>query len=679
MILIQNIKHFFRKRRKINIFEKKFKKKEIKSVINIDKVPINFNSSSNPRVAIIIPFFNQIDYTINCLNYLNNNLTNKISFEIILIDDNSPDDCDLSFISGIKIIKNESNQGFLKNINIGVKAANAEYIYILNNDTEVRKGFLDELFYVFDSFPNVGAVGSKLINADGTLQEAGSVFMKDCTIHQIVQRKEVYFPQVNYINKVDYCSGCSLLYKKYDDFGNINLFDEQFAPAYFEETDFCFQLKYLQNKNVYYTSFSEVLHYNGVSYNAPKNNDEYKIKQKEELFKINLQKFKNKWQPQIDAIQATNVELRIEELYEGKEVVIFCGTIPEYDKDSGSNRLKEIILAFIDLGYYVSIIRKKTFLGENNYIEYYERLGVNVYYEHKKSIGVEKYIKKNNSNASLAWFYGPDVFMEYHKMAKKYLLKAKLVYDMVDIHHLRFKRAIELEPKRISFRKKFLKYKRIESKASKIADFVITISDFEESYMKQFCNENKIITISNIHYIKTELKKTFSFEERKDIVFIGSGHTPNLDALYFLYNEIMPIVWKTNPEIKVNVVGNVKDYIKDINNPNFIFHGFVSEIDNLFFENKLMVAPLRYGAGVKGKIGQAFEYFLPVVTTSIGSEGMRLTNNENALINDDAIGFANAILELYSNKELWQKLQDNSEKSLEPFSISKLKAQINRF
>ena len=134
-----------------------------------------------------------------------------------------------------------------------------------------------------------------------------------------------------------------LLFKKQKDNGDLNLFDEYFAPAYFEETDFCFQIKYLQNKEIYYTPFSKVLHFNGVTYNEPKNNADSKIKQKEELFRVNLEKFKKKWQPQIDAIQATTVEKRIEELYNNKEVVFFCSIIPEYDKDSGSNRFKEII------------------------------------------------------------------------------------------------------------------------------------------------------------------------------------------------------------------------------------------------------------------------------------------------------------------------------------------------
>ncbi len=668
MQLSRNIKYFFRKRRKIKALEDTYLNSNSKTVISVEKNKINFNSSATPKVTIIIPFYNQLDYTYNCLNHLHTHLSDKISYEILLIDDNSSEKCDLSEISGIRIIKNTENIGFLKNINIGIKESLGEYIYILNNDTEVQKGFLEELFYVFENFPNVGAVGSKLINADGSLQEAGSVFMKDCTIHQIVRKKEVYYPQVNYIYKVDYCSGCSLLFKKQKDNGDLNLFDEYFAPAYFEETDFCFQIKYLQNKEVYYTPFSEVIHFNGVTYNEPKNNNDSKIKQKEELFRVNLEKFKKKWQPQIDAIQATTVETRIEEIYNNKEVVFFCSIIPEFDKDSGSNRFKEIIQAFIKIGYSVSLIKKKTFVGDNEYIAFFQRLGVNVYYEYHKSVNIEKYLKKNNANTTIAWFYNPEVFIDYYKIAKKCFKKTKLVYDMIDIHHLRYLRALELEPKNESFKTKYTKYKKLETISAKEADLVVTISDLEKKYMKQFCEENKMITISNIHDLKIEKESTFQFEKRKDILFIGSNHTPNIDALYYLYNEIMPIVWKSLPDLTVNIIGNVKDEISDINNSKFIFKGYVPNIEYYFLSSKFMIAPLRYGAGVKGKIGQAFEYHLPVVTTHIGAEGMHLTHKKDALIADSNEEFAAAIIELYTNEQLWIELQNNLEESLKPFS-----------
>lgn len=672
MKITKKIKHYFNRIRRINQLEKENSKIVFKPLGELNRVPLIFKSSNIPKVSIIIPFYNEEIYTWNCLLFLNKYLTNEITFEILLIDDNSTEKNDFSSIKGIAIYRNTENLGFLKSINKGIRLAKGEYIYILNNDTEVQENFLKELFFVFENFKNVGAVGSKLINPDRSLQEAGSVFMKDFNVRQIVKKKEPYYPEVNYIVKVDYCSGCSLLFKKLDEKGNLNLFDEQFAPAYFEETDFCFNLKYNQNKEIYYAPFSEVVHYNGRTYNPLKNTDVTQSNKIVELLKTNSEKFKIKWGKHLLKIEATTIEDRIQEKYNNKSIVFFNGIIPEYDKDSGSNRLKEIITSYAELDYHVTLICQYVY-KDNKYIPFYQRLGVNVFYEHKETNGFEKYLINQKIKASIAWFHGPTEFMKFYKVAKRILPEAKFVYDMVDIHHLRFKRAIELEPMRISFWKKYIRYKKIEYKSSQLADYIITISKFEEEYMKTICDENKIITISNIHYPKICIDKTLPFEERKNVLFIGSAHTPNVDALYYLNNEIMPLVWSEIPDLRVNIIGSVNKAIKDIENPNLVFLGYVENIDASFASNKFMIAPLRYGAGVKGKIGQAFEYFLPVVTSSIGAEGMHLVNNKNALIEDSKEGFAKAMIDLYTNKKLWQKLQKNSEESLLPFSRKILK------
>jgi O-antigen biosynthesis protein len=676
MGLLKSVKYYLKKSRQIKNLQTKKVISTFSELDNNLQKELVFNTSLTPIVSIIIPFYNKLNYTYNCLNYLHKNVGSQYKYEIILIDDNSTSNIDLSIYKGIRKIKNKENVGFTKSINIGIRESVGEYIYILNNDSEVQKGFLDELFFVFNNFTNVGAVVSKLINANGSLQQAGTVFFKE--YNQIVTKKEIFYPEVNYIKRVDCCSGYNLLFKKYDDNGNVNLFDEQFAPAHFEETDFCFQLKYFQNKNIYYTPFSEVVHLGRLT----NSNEEYNTlspdNKKENLINANLHTFKNKWQTQLNAIQATSIETRVEELYDNKSIVFFVGIIPPYDKDSGSNRLKEIIHAYIGLGYHVSILKKKTFLDESNYFTYYQKMGVCVFYEHNKKITLEQFLTKNYSNANITWFYNPVSFEIYYDLAKQILHKAKFVFDMVDIHHLRYERALKLDPKNKIFKKNYNKFLHIEKKAAKIADYVITISDFDKKYMSQFCNAKKIVTISNIHYTRTTIENTLPFEDRKDILFIGSIHEPNIDALYFLYNDIMPIVWEKIPHLKVNIIGNIKEKISDINNPNFTFTGYLPNIEELFLSSKFMVAPLRYGAGVKGKIGQAFEYFLPVITTTIGAEGIELIPGETVLINDDAEGFANSIISLYSNKLLWLKLQSSSEKNLIPFSKNKLEEQLSK-
>ncbi len=358
-----------------------------------------------------------------------------------------------------------------------------------------------------------------------------------------------------------------------------------------------------------------------------------------------------------------------------KTIVFINGGIPTYDKDSGSNRLKEIILTYKKIGYNCIICTNNAY-RENSYVKYFIEKGIIVYVETNQFKNYFEFLK-TIAKVNFIWYYSPNSFKNNYTALTKIFPKAKSIYDMVDIHFLRYERAIEIEPFRISLKKKYKKYFDIETNLVKKADYIITISDFEKEIMKKYIDINKLITISNIHYPKIKINQTLPFEDRNDLLFIGSTHSPNIDALYFLFKEIMPIVWREIPNLKVNIIGNINDVIKDIIDPNFIFLGYVPDIEDFFISNKIMIAPLRYGAGVKGKIGQALEYYLPVITTSIGAEGMNLTDNKNAIIRDNPLDFANSIIDLYQNKKLWLTLKNNSENSLESFSIENLISKIN--
>jgi len=360
-----------------------------------------------------------------------------------------------------------------------------------------------------------------------------------------------------------------------------------------------------------------------------------------------------------------------------KTIVFVNGGMPTHDKDSGSNRLKEIIIAYKELGFNCIICTENAYRTDR-YIQYYADLGIMVYVETNQFRDYFDFLK-TIPKVDYVWYYSPNTLKDNLKKISKILPNSKSIFDMVDIHFLRYQRAIELDPTRISLRKRYKKYFEIETKLAQQVDYIIAISDVEKEIMKAYVAPEKLITISNIHYPKIKKEATLSFEERADLLFIGSTHTPNIDALYYLYNDIMPLVWEKLPNVKVNVIGNVNEKISDINDPKFIFQGYVPSIESFFISNKIMIAPLRYGAGVKGKIGQAFEYYLPLVTSTIGAEGMKLIDRKNALIDDTKEGFAAAIIELYTNKELWLELQNNSEQSLEPFSIQNLKNSINSF
>ncbi|WP_263602167.1 glycosyltransferase [Chryseobacterium sp. PET-29] len=360
-----------------------------------------------------------------------------------------------------------------------------------------------------------------------------------------------------------------------------------------------------------------------------------------------------------------------------KKTILFASRdIPSHDKDSGSNRLKEIILIYKKIGFNCILFSPHIF-EDDPYVKFYKEHGVIVFTENNKYKTLYEFLN-DFKKVDFIWFNGPLALNLFYRKIKNILPAAKFIYDMVDIHFLRYKRAIEIEPNRISLKKNYKHFYRLETVVAPQLDYMIAISDKEKEIMRKYADERKILTISNIHYPKIDVSERNNFASSKGIVFIGSIHEPNIDSVKFLYEKIMPLVWKENPELEVNVIGNVADKLDLKLYPKFKFLGFVESIEQHFMTSKLMVAPLRFGAGVKGKIGQAFEYFLPVVTTDIGAEGMQLVNKKNVLIANDEKSFAEAIIQLNNDETLWNTLSENSVDSLRPFSTEAVNETLKK-
>ena len=142
-------------------------------------------------------------------------------------------------------------------------------------------------------------------------------------------------------------------------------------------------------------------------------------------------------------------------------------------------------------------------------------------------------------------------------------------------------------------------------------------------------------------------------------MFVGGyRHTPNVDAVLWLAKEIFPLVRLRNPHIRLHLVGSdTPDSVRDLGAlPGIVVHGHVPDLTPLLDRTRINLAPLRYGAGVKGKINHSLAHGLPVVATTCAAEGMQLTHRVDAMVADSAADFAQSVLELYGDADLWQRL-----------------------
>ncbi|SEM20520.1 Glycosyltransferase, GT2 family [Chryseobacterium taichungense] len=641
----------------------------------------DFIACKNPEVSIIIPVYNQIRYTLNCL-YTLDQYDRDIQKEIIIINDKSTDDTldYLKKIKGITVIDNPENLGFLKNVNKGIEEAKGKYVYLLNNDVEVQENYLSSLLNVFSSKDKVGAVGSKMIFADNTLQEAGCLIFENTEIVNLGRGEAIDTPKYNFLRKVDYCSGCSLLFHKLDVQGNVNLLDEAFLPAYYEETDLCQRLKYEQGLDIYYQPSSEIIHFENISYTGKDNSKELLLQRNRETFMSRWNKyFTNK--RYLDKENTNNLNA----FYKKPNILILEEFIPKPDKDSGSRRFLEIIKILQKNHHRIILAVKQLNEDDDIYVHFFRSIGVEVCKDfvntQDKIVKISDQVHEALHFVDIVWIFRPTGFDFWYKKIKDKLSGQKIIYDMVDLHYLRMERENEYIPITKNRKKEMEFFRETEYTAMQKADVVVSISDEEKKIVSQKGIKNgKIFTVSNIHEpVKTQELK---YSERENLLFIGGFyHMPNMDAVKFLYESIMPLVWAKDSTIKINILGpDFPEEIKEkYNSDHFRILGYQKSVDYWFENSRIFVAPLRYGAGVKGKIGQALEFALPVITTFIGAEGMGLVDRETALVSENnAQVFADKILELYHNEGLWNTLHQNSPKPLAKFSVDQQEKNIKK-
>jgi glycosyltransferase involved in cell wall biosynthesis len=232
-----------------------------------------------------------------------------------------------------------------------------------------------------------------------------------------------------------------------------------------------------------------------------------------------------------------------------------------------------------------------------------------------------------------------------------------LVYDMVDAHGRRMDRQFAQTGDPVD-REKAIADRRLERIAARSADVVVTLSDDDENYIREVADTPiTCVRVPNVHDVLDE-QHVPGFESRSGLLFVGGfDHAPNGDAVEYMVTEIMPLLIREIPDIHLTVVGsNPTDRIRALAGEHVTIAGWVADLDPIYASTRLVVAPLRYGAGVKGKVGQALAMGVPMVTTSIGNDGMMLEPGRDIEIADNAELFAERVIGLYGNRDAWETM-----------------------
>lgn len=625
---------------------------------------------NSPTVSIIIPVFNHLDYTYNCLLSIKEHVAEHLPYEIIIIDDCSEDYTPVFFseqVKGVKYLRNDKNVGFLSSCNEGAALAEGTFICFLNNDTQVRKNWLESLLRTFEQ-DNIGVVGSQLVYANGILQEAGGLIFSDGSAANYGRYEPLDHPNYNYAREVDYCSGASILIRK-KDFDLLGQFDSRYIPAYYEDTDLCMSVRHVLKKKVMYQPLSSVIHFEGIS--SGTDIEKHPVKRFQNINKL---KFIEKWSKELASYpKSCEFQKAVDKFYIGK-IVMIDHSIPEPDKDSGSVRLKEIIKILISIGYKICFMPNDG-LKRDRYFEELIGIGVMVIHKYPNRNGMLLILQQQLSNTSLVWVCKPHT---YASLQSYFTDRHKVIYDTVDLHYVRMGREAELLNSTV-LKNEANDMKEQEISFAKKSALTITVTSEEKACLR---NEgiNNVAVVPNIHI--PNISNSFNpFSERKGLLFIGGyAHKPNVDAAKWLINEIMPLVWAKDSSIPVTLLGsNPPAEVLALNANKVAVPGYIEEVGPYFNDSRIFIAPLRYGAGMKGKIGQSLSYALPIITTDIGAEGIGLTPNKDFILANSVEEFADKISLLYNDEKLWTDIADRSKKIIAHYSPKQISKTIQSF
>lgn len=353
-----------------------------------------------------------------------------------------------------------------------------------------------------------------------------------------------------------------------------------------------------------------------------------------------------------------------------RRLLVIDGVPPDPSRDSGSMRLCHIFALLNEDGWSIDFISDA---GKANTADS-ERLG---------NLGVRighdahQWLVAHGSTLDAVMLCRLPIASYYLSLVRRYAPAARVIFDTVDLHFIREQRAADLSGSPAMMRQAKASRKRELAMVNQ-CDVTLVVSDIEREILCSTAPSARIEVVSNIHQVQGRARP---FEGRKGILFVGGfGHPPNEDAVLWFVRDILPLIRQTDPNLIFHVVGDIDPRARRlIERPGVEVHGRVAELAPLFADVLISVAPLRFGAGVKGKVNQAMSFGVPVVLTGVAAEGMHLTDGDDCLIADSAKAFANAILRLSQDPLLWSRLSDGGLDNVRRhFSIERARGGLRR-
>ena len=512
----------------------------------------------------------------------------------------------------------------------------------LNNDTRVQAGWLSALVTRAAGAPDIGIVAPMLLYPDGVLQEAGSIVFSDATGWNFGRGQRPESFEFNYVRDVDYASGACLLVRA-ELWRELGGYDELYLPMYYEDADLCFAARERGYRTVYEPA-SRVVHVEGGTAGTDAGAGG---KRHQEL---NRPKFAQKWAQRLAAEQlpsAPDSVRRASDRNRGPGILVVDHRVPFPDRDAGSVRMAQMLGVLVDLGCRVTS-SPTTSRRPSPTRASFRRSASRSCTAPWTSARCSRRPAPSSRSRSSAALRSP--LATSSRSASTRRRRCWRTTRSTCTSCARSVRGARRRPPRqgghdardrARARPQCRRHDRRDRERAPDGDVARPGRPRGDRAVRE-----------------PRLRCGAPPHARSGLLFVGGfEHPPNTGAAVTLVRDMMPLVWRELGPVPVTIVGaDPPAEVRELAGPEVDVAGWVDDLRPLYDTARVMVAPLHYGAGMKGKVTQSLAAGLPIVTTAVGAEGLGAVDGRDMLIAEDPAGLAAAVVRLVRDDDLWSEL-----------------------
>lgn len=619
---------------------------------------ISFPPCESPRLTLIVITPDAQANPLPCLSALHRQ-EDIPPYEVFFVT--NPDSDPLSRIRGavsninLHLLAPDQTlvQSLAQAFNAVAAQAQGEHLIFLSSTTIPCKDALKNLLGVFSSHPGAGMVGPKIVGLNGRLLAAGGFVDLDGNTWLHGEDGLPEAPEFNYLRPVDFCPGeCFAIPRElFDAAGECAAQADdlhEFAQALACQV-------VTRGRAILYQPRAVVLQTRSPApFARPTEPSLPSARAPGSLALAHPGRFSG------NTSQGFSADLGADNFFHKKILVLESHMISP-DKDAGSLRMFNLLQEMVGMKLKVDFATMLLADAEP-YRGMLQDIGVQVLYRPFVP-SVEAHLRTHGGEYDYILISRLDTARTLLHLARRHAPAARLIYDTVDLHYLRSERMAAL------YRRQDLMLQAENIKAHELqiiesADLTLVVSPVEKEILSA---ERPDARVEVLPTILDTCDNVANFDDRRHILFIGGFlHTPNIDAVDFFVADVFPLILREIPDMKFYIVGShPPEEVRQLQSPSVIVTGFVDDPGKYFGGIRLSVAPLRYGAGVKGKINMSMAYGVPVVATPLAVEGMHLTHEHDALVGDSASTLAQCVVRAYQDRDLWQRLSANGRSNVE--------------